>query len=143
MGAAGPDPPKNYKNTGLDPLKNHKATPSKHSMLGHHRPASETPFLRADNGLLLVVFGSSLRSLTKKTSEKTQSCQSWTTSDKTFWFSGSAHEASTYHSLTFSRLEYTEKEAKTVMSTERQLIVILFQQMVYTNHWLFLKKVIY
>ena len=29
-------------NTGLDPLNNHKAT--KHSMLDHHRHASETPF---------------------------------------------------------------------------------------------------
>ena len=47
--AGGPDPLKNHKligflsNTGLDPLKKHKAT-SQHSMLGHHRPANETPF---------------------------------------------------------------------------------------------------
>ena len=42
-----PPPPKNHKNigfpskTGPDPLKNHNAT-KKHSMLGHHRPVSET-----------------------------------------------------------------------------------------------------
>ena len=50
-----PPPLKNHKNirffsnTGPEPMKNHKATmplkPAfKHSMLGHHRPASETPF---------------------------------------------------------------------------------------------------
>ena len=46
-----PPPLKNHKNIGFlcntapNPLKNHKATkiPRKHSMLGHHRPASETP----------------------------------------------------------------------------------------------------
>ena len=33
-------------NTDPNPLKNHKATKkaSQHSMLGHHRPATETPF---------------------------------------------------------------------------------------------------
>ena len=47
----GPPPPlENYKNivflsnTGRDPLKNPKLLPSQHSMLGYHRPASETPF---------------------------------------------------------------------------------------------------
>ena len=46
---------KNHKNigflsnTGPDPLKITKL-PSQHSMLGHHRPASETPF----NGVLLA-----------------------------------------------------------------------------------------
>ena len=45
----GPDPLKNHKNIGLlsntgpDPLKITKL-PSQHSMLGHHRPTSETPF---------------------------------------------------------------------------------------------------
>ena len=43
-------------NTGPDPLKNHKP-PSQHSMLGHHRHASET-HLSADDGPLIVVFGS-------------------------------------------------------------------------------------
>ena len=44
-----PPPLKNHKNigflsnTGLDPLKITKL-PSQHSMLGHHRHASETPF---------------------------------------------------------------------------------------------------
>ena len=50
-GAGGPDPPplENYtnieflSNTGLDPLKITKL-PIQHSMLGHYRPASETPF---------------------------------------------------------------------------------------------------
>ena len=32
-----------YSNTGPDPPKNHKVR-SHHSMLGHHRHASETPF---------------------------------------------------------------------------------------------------
>ena len=50
-GTGDPDPPplENYKNigflskTGQDPLKITKL-PIHHSMLGHHRPASETPF---------------------------------------------------------------------------------------------------
>ena len=52
-GAGGPEPPspalKNHKNigflssTGPDTLKITNL-PSQHSMLGHHRPASETPF---------------------------------------------------------------------------------------------------
>ena len=49
-GAGGPDPPPGkrngfLRNTGPDPLKITKL-PIKHSMLGHHRPASETPFIR-------------------------------------------------------------------------------------------------
>ena len=54
-GAGGPPPPppplENYKNigflsnTGLDPLKITKLL-FQHSMLGHHRPARETPFKR-------------------------------------------------------------------------------------------------
>ena len=98
--------------SGLDPLKNHKnigflsntgpapwkitKLPSQHSMLGHHWPASEMPFIiglpvkcysssarqqnaihlmafcwRADDGLLLLLFGSSFPSSkkTQKTSE--------------------------------------------------------------------------
>ena len=49
-GSGLPPPLKRHKNkgflsnTGLDPLKNHKAAISQHSMLGHHQPASETPF---------------------------------------------------------------------------------------------------
>ena len=50
MGTGGPySPLKNHKNigflsnTGPDPLKITKLL-SQHSMLGHHRPASETPF---------------------------------------------------------------------------------------------------
>ena len=48
-GTGGPDPLENYSNigflsnTGTDPLKITKL-PIQHSMLGHHRPASETPF---------------------------------------------------------------------------------------------------
>ena len=56
-------PLKNHKNigflskNGLDPLKITKIS-SQHSMLGHHRHAS-------DDGPLIVVFGTSLSSLTK------------------------------------------------------------------------------
>ena len=48
-GSGPPPPPETYKNIGFlsnigpDPLKITKL-PSQHSMLGHHRPASETPF---------------------------------------------------------------------------------------------------
>ena len=48
-GAGRPDPLENKKNirllsnTGPDPFKITKL-PSQHSMLGHHLPASETPF---------------------------------------------------------------------------------------------------
>ena len=49
-GTGGPDPPlENYKNIGFpsnsgpNPFKITKL-PIQHSMLGHHRPASETPF---------------------------------------------------------------------------------------------------
>ena len=48
-------------NTGLDPLMISRL-PSQHSMLGHQRYDSETPFV----GPLMVVFGSSLSSSTKK-----------------------------------------------------------------------------
>ena len=58
-------------NIGLDPQKNTKL-PNKHSMLGHHRHASETPITgilafrwRTNNGPLMVVFGSYLPSSTK------------------------------------------------------------------------------
>ena len=53
-------PLKNHKaigflsNTGPDPLKNHKAT-KPNSMLGHHRPASETPFKWRFTGALMMV----------------------------------------------------------------------------------------
>ena len=72
----GPDKSQNIgvsSNTGPDPLKLAKL-PSQHSMLGHHRHASETPLMafrwRADNGSLKVVLGSSLPSATKKTTTK-------------------------------------------------------------------------
>ena len=66
---------KNHKNIGFlnntapDPQKITKL-PSKHSMLGHPRPASEMPFKwhfrwrPNDCPLIVVVFGSSLPSLT-------------------------------------------------------------------------------
>ena len=75
MGAASPDPFKNHKNigflnkTGLDPQKITKL-PSQHSIFGHNRHASETPGLkmafrwRADDGPLMVVFGSPIPSST-------------------------------------------------------------------------------
>ena len=50
-------------NTRSNPLK-FSEHPSQHSTLGHHRHASETPLQgfrwRADDGPLLVIFGSSL-----------------------------------------------------------------------------------
>ena len=64
----GPDPPPPpeksqniglLSNAGLDPLKITKPS-SQHSLLGHHRLASETFPWRADDGLSIVVFGSSL-----------------------------------------------------------------------------------
>ena len=48
-GGRGPNPPEKSQkygvlsNTGPDPLKISKL-PSQHSILGHHRPASKTPF---------------------------------------------------------------------------------------------------
>ena len=66
-GAGGLNPLKNHKhigflsNTGSEPLKIRKL-PNQHSMLDNHQPASKTP----SNGPLLVVFGSSLPSSTKK-----------------------------------------------------------------------------
>ena len=43
-----------FTNTGSDPLYN-KRLPSQHSMLGHHRPASETPFIWCSAGGTMVV----------------------------------------------------------------------------------------
>ena len=49
-------------------------------MLGHHWHASETPFKwRADDGLLIVVFGSSLQ-----LKKKGNTVKSWTPSDEIF-----------------------------------------------------------
>ena len=73
-GTGGPIPPplKNHKNigfpsnTGPDPLKITKL-PSQHSVLGHHPHASPMAFRwQADDGPVIVVFGSSLPSSTKK-----------------------------------------------------------------------------
>ena len=68
-GVRTPPPLKNHKNieflsnTGPDPLK-FSRLPRQHPTLGHHRHASETPFKSfrwwADDGPLLVIFGSSL-----------------------------------------------------------------------------------
>ena len=76
-------PLKNHKNigfssnTGLDSLKNHKATKPAFEMLGHHRHASETQFKWCFAG------GPMMAPLI--TSSKTLCCQSWTPSDKIFW----------------------------------------------------------
>ena len=73
-------------NTGPDPLIFTKLL-SQHSMLGHNRPARETPFKWRFAGWLmmtplLVVFGYP-HHLKKK---KKKCCQSWDhCSDKTFW----------------------------------------------------------
>ena len=64
VGDRGSGPPEKHKNKGFlsnagpDPLKSTKQL----SMLGHHRPASETPFKwrfadGPDNGPLLLLFG--------------------------------------------------------------------------------------
>ena len=62
-GGRSPDPPENPKaigyhsNAGLDSLMITKL-PSQHSMLGHHRPASETPFKwRFAGGPMMARFG--------------------------------------------------------------------------------------
>ena len=69
-------PMKNLKNigfpgnTGPDPLKITKL-PSQHSILCHHLHASKMAFCwRADEGRLIVVFGSSLSSSAKKKTTK-------------------------------------------------------------------------
>ena len=54
--------------------ENHKATKPalNDSILGHHRPASETPFpWRADGGSFIAVFGSSLPSQKNNNNKKT------------------------------------------------------------------------
>ena len=74
-------------NTGPDPIKITKL-PIQHSMLGHRRPASETPFkwrFTGVDGPLIVVFGSFLPLSNKKGKKR---CQSWTPLTK---LSGSAH----------------------------------------------------
>ena len=71
-----PPPPEKSQNIGFlailvwTPRKNTKL-PNQHSMLGHHRHASETPIKmafrwRANDGPLMLVFGSYLPSSTKK-----------------------------------------------------------------------------
>ena len=88
-GAGGltPFPPENHKNkgflinTGVDPLKITKLQ-SQNSMLGHHRPASETPFKwRFAGGPMMARFFWILFPLIKKKKR----CQSCTPSGKTFW----------------------------------------------------------
>ena len=74
--AGGPDPLKNHKaigflsNTGPDPLKNHKATKPAFNVgptSARQRNAIEMTFrCWVDNGLFLVVFGSSLTSTEQK-----------------------------------------------------------------------------
>ena len=74
-GTGGPDPLKNNKNIGFisktvpKPLKNHKVTKPGHSVLGHPRQASETPFKfrwQANDDPLIVVLGSSYQLNLKK-----------------------------------------------------------------------------
>ena len=92
-----PPPPKIRKsigflsNTGLDHLKIIKL-PSQHSMLGHHRPASETAFRwRADDGPLIVAFGSSPPHQIKKQKQKTSKLDTSPPPppDQTFWIRAS------------------------------------------------------
>ena len=77
---SGPPPLKNHKNIGSpsNPLKNHKAT----------KPAFDvgptSACQRADDGPLIVVFGSFVPSSTIKNKQKKR-CRSWTPSGLTFW----------------------------------------------------------
>ena len=68
-------------------LENHKATKPAFNVepsSAHQRNTILMEFRwRANDDPLIVVFGSSLSSSTKKTTYK--KCQSWTPSDKTFW----------------------------------------------------------
>ena len=79
-GTEGPDPPpENHENvgfssnTGPDP-PGKSLLSNQHLMFGHHRHTSEAPFngvsLAADDGPLIVVFGSSLPTSTKKKKKK-------------------------------------------------------------------------
>ena len=88
-GSRPPPPLKNPKNIGFhrnpgpDPLKNHKAF-----NFGLTSACQQNAILmafcwRADNDPLIVVFGTSSTYQLKK--RKKKRCQSWTTSDKTFW----------------------------------------------------------
>ena len=69
-GTGSPGPLKNHEsigclsNTDPDSLKITRL-PSQHSMLGHHRHASKTPFKWADNGPIIVIFGSFLSQVIK------------------------------------------------------------------------------
>ena len=84
---SGPPPLKNHKYigfpsiTGPSPLKNQRL-PSQHSMLGHHRYASEVPFkLRFAGGPIMARLWWYLDPLSPHQLKKR--CQS----DKTFWIS--------------------------------------------------------
>ena len=90
----GPDPTENHKSigfhsiTGLDLLKNHKATKPAFNV-GHYRHASETPLQWRFAGRPIITrfwWFLEPRSLRKKTKQnKKQTYQSWAPSDKTFW----------------------------------------------------------
>ena len=108
QGSRHPIPLKNHKNigflnnTGPDPLKITKL-PSQHSMLGHHRHASETPFKwrfcwRIQDGPLTVVFGFSISPHQLKNENKKTNVVK---------LSGSAHEK--YYSLVMVSFENHEE----------------------------------
>ena len=86
----GPDPLKNHKNigfhsnTGPYPLKKYKATiQSQHSIMGHHRHVSDTPFkLRFAGGPMLARI---LWYLDPLSSHQLKKSQSLIPSGKTFW----------------------------------------------------------
>ena len=78
-----------FSNTGLDPLKIIKL-PCKHSMLGHHRHASETPFKwRFAGGPIMARLNWYLDPLSprelKKNNEKNPAKVGPPPPDKTFW----------------------------------------------------------
>ena len=104
-GKGGPDPPlKNNKNIGLssiigqDPLKirSYQTSILCWAIIGTPAKCPLMAFRwRADDSPLIVVLGSSLPSPIKK--KKLKRCQSWTTSDKTFWICACLHRQIKHH----------------------------------------------
>ena len=78
--ASGPPTLENYKNIGF--LSNTGSNPLKITMLGHHRPASETPLKwPANSGVWILLPLIKL----KKKNKKKNGVSKLAPSDKTFW----------------------------------------------------------
>ena len=89
-GAGAPPPPLNYhkaigflSNIGPKPGKIKKLQ-DQHSMLGHHRPASEPPFKLHDDGPIKVVYLDHIFPHQLKNEKRKKSELNLTPSDKTF-----------------------------------------------------------